>query len=83
MSNRIREDVFVYYASMPNTIDEMVLSGPDGYSVYINSNLTYEKQRHAYLHALGHIERGDIEDETRTVSEKELDDPVRYLKELG
>ena len=79
MGIRIRDDIFVYFTAMPDTMKEMVLPCNDGYTVYINNQLPIEVQRKSFLHALGHIERGDCENECRTVAEMEGDDPVLFL----
>lgn len=80
MCNRIRDDIFVYYAPMPEGMDELVLPCLDGYTIYINDKLPQERQNLSFLHALGHIERGDCENECKSMDEKEGDDPVLFLK---
>ena len=53
-------DVSVYIVDIP--VREMVVpSGPCSWTIYINSRLSYQGQREAYVHALGHILRGDWE----------------------
>jgi len=79
MCNRIRDDIFVYYAKMPEGMNEMVLPCLDGYTIYINDKLPDSEQMHSFLHALGHIERGDCEDECRAMDEKENEDPILFF----
>lgn len=52
-------DIYVYMIEMPSDVDEAVMPCMGGYTVYINANLTRERQEQAYLHALGHINAGD------------------------
>lgn len=52
-------DVYVYLIEMPGDVDEAVMPCAGGYTIYINSNLTRERQEQAYLHALGHINAHD------------------------
>ena len=55
------DDVFVYLVDMPHKVKEFVTPCTDGYTVYINSLLTYEQQVSAYQHALDHIRRDDLD----------------------
>lgn len=71
MDFRNRDNVFVYRVTAPPSVKEMVMPCADGYTVYINDSLSPEEQKAAYLHALDHIDRGDCEDECRSVDEKE------------
>ena len=57
------DDVFVYLVKLPPRISEMVSVGPDGYSVYIDSDLDMRGRTKAYRHALKHIERDDFSGE--------------------
>ncbi len=50
------EDVFVYPATLPHNIHECVAPCLDGYTVYINDQLSGDEQKEAYSHALAHIE---------------------------
>ncbi len=54
-------DIFLYYVELPDGIDEMVTPCLDGYTVYISSRISPERQRKAYLHALRHIRERDFE----------------------
>lgn len=55
-------DIFVYLVDMP--VREAV-TPCDGfcYTVYINARLSDSERQRAFLHALGHIQRGDFEKE--------------------
>ena len=54
-------DVFTYLVELPDQIEEMVVPCLDGYTVYIDQNLTAERRVSAFRHALRHILRGDHE----------------------
>lgn len=71
MCFRVRDDVFIYVVSAPASVNEMVMPCADGYTVYINEALSPEGKMAACQHALDHIDRGDCEDECRSVDEKE------------
>ena len=55
------EDVFVYPAPLPYNIHECVAPCLDGYTIYINDQLSGDEQKEAYSHALAHIENLDFE----------------------
>lgn len=59
-------DFFVRLVPFPvSRVGGAVVPNDDGtYSVYINANVTDERQREAYLHELGHIEAGDFYNST-------------------
>lgn len=52
-------DVFVYCTKMPHGVREMVVPCMDGYTVYVDEELTRNQQQRALLHALNHIVRCD------------------------
>ncbi len=54
-------EVYVYFASLPDGIKEVVTPCMDGYTIYISDKLTYEQRMLAYGHALHHIQNGDFE----------------------
>ena len=57
-------DVYVYLIDMPCKAREVVTPCLDGgYTVYINSRLSYQDRVKAYCHALRHIENNDFESE--------------------
>lgn len=53
-------DLFTYYVPLPDGINEMVAPCYDGYTVYIDSRLSEEKQYKAFEHALMHIYNEDF-----------------------
>lgn len=55
------DDVYTYLVRLPEQIDEMVVPCLDGYTVYIDQNLTAERRISAFHHAVRHILRGDFE----------------------
>ncbi len=66
-------DTFVYFASLPAGVDEIVVPCLDGFTVYIDENLSLDRQKKAYTHALEHIANGDFDyDNTASVHEVEL-----------
>ena len=56
-------DVYVHLLDFPNTkVSETVTENADGsYSIFLNSKMSFEKQKDAYNHALGHIVNLDFE----------------------
>lgn len=64
--------IFVYLVKMPPGITESVCPCDDGYTIYLDKDLTREELIKAYDHAILHIDNGDLWDETRTASEKEM-----------
>ena len=71
--------LFVYLVKIPGNIDEFVVPCKDGYTVYIDKDLTYEQQRMAYNHAVCHIQRGDFDGHGKCVDriEAECDEQSR------
>lgn len=55
------DDVYAYLVKLPSNIPEAVTKCSDGYTVYLNENMTHERQMEAYLHALGHIRNMDFD----------------------
>jgi hypothetical protein len=62
-------DVYVYRIELPGNIHEMVVpdSEDDGWTVYIDKNLSDQKYRESYDHAMKHIlgkhfEMHDVQD---------------------
>lgn len=55
------DDVYVYLIDMPDNIHEFVTPCTDGYTLYINRNLSERKRFEAYRHAVKHIQSGDFE----------------------
>lgn len=54
-------NIFIYLIDLPDGINEMVASGVDSFTVYIDRNLSDEKKLEAYNHALRHIEMGHFD----------------------
>lgn len=63
--------IFVYLIKMPPGVFEFVTPCEDGYTIYLDKNLTNERLIEEYEHAISHIDNGDFYDESRTVSQKE------------
>ena len=54
-------EIFVRIVPFPCAVGGMVIPNDDGtYNVYINANLSNQRQRKAFIHELMHIERGDL-----------------------
>ncbi len=53
--------IFTYLVKLPTNINEIVTPCADGYTIYIDKNLTHERQLEAYEHALHHIRRNDFD----------------------
>ncbi len=53
-------DTFIYVVNLPNGINEAVTPCIDGYTIYINANLSLEEQYKAYHHAMWHIQNDDF-----------------------
>ena len=63
-------DVYVYLVDLPCKVHEAVTPCLDGgYTVYINSKLSYQERVKAYNHALRHIENNDFwsEEDIQTI----------------
>lgn len=55
------DDIFIYLIDLPPKVDEAVAPCLEGYTIYINRNLSRDKQIKAYDHALKHITHNDFE----------------------
>ena len=55
------DNVWTYFVALPEGIAEMVAPCADGYAIYIDIRLTWEKRIAAFRHALAHIEAGDFD----------------------
>lgn len=54
------DDIFVYLVDMPHKARAVsVPCGDCDYTVYLNSNLTFEMREEAYRHELKHIRNND------------------------
>lgn len=64
MTDKSKEDIFVYLLNLPDGTKEAVSSNEDGtFSIFINSKLSRDGQLRAYEHALRHIQRNDFHKE--------------------
>lgn len=55
------DDVFIYFIDLPPKVSEAVTPCLDGYTIYINQNLSRDRQLKAYQHAIRHITNNDFE----------------------
>ena len=56
------DNIYTYLVNdMPISVKEFVVPCDGGYTIYINSKLSYIQQQIAYQHALKHIKNGDYE----------------------
>lgn len=55
------KDIYVYQIALPDGINEYVTPCFDGFTIYINQNLSYEQRQKAFAHALLHIKNRDFE----------------------
>ena len=55
------ENAYVYFTSLPDGINEMVVPCTDGYTIYIDESLNDDERLRAYKHALKHIDNRDFE----------------------
>lgn len=55
------DELFVYIVTLPPSISEMVTPCADGYTIYINDNLSPIGRAKAYAHAIKHIRNGDFQ----------------------
>ena len=53
--------IFVYQVALPGNVREAVTPCADGYTVYINENLSFEQRQKAFIHALRHISGSDFD----------------------
>lgn len=65
------DDIYVYLVDLPTAVPEMVAPCLGGYTIYLNAKLSYHDRVKAYLHALGHVERNDWENEDVQIIESE------------
>jgi hypothetical protein len=55
------DDIFVYCVSLPEGVYECVTPCLEGFTIYINKNLTQERKEEAFQHAIYHIKHKDFE----------------------
>lgn len=54
------DDVYVYYIKLPDGINEAVLSGTNGFTIYIDPRQSEAGIRRSYDHAMEHIRNADF-----------------------
>lgn len=54
------DEIYVYYVQMPQNVSEMVTPCYDGYTIYIDANLSDNDKYKAFIHALKHIANNDF-----------------------
>lgn len=57
----MNDRIFTYLIDMPTRVHEAVCPCADGYTIYLNSRLSYQDRVKAYNHAMKHIENNDFE----------------------
>lgn len=67
-------DIFVYLVDLPPKVAEMITPCENGFTVYLNSRLSYQDRVKAYMHALKHVERNDWNKDNVQMIEKEAHD---------
>lgn len=66
------DEIYVYLVGMEPGVHEAITPCMDGYTIYLDKNLTREQLVKEYNHAISHIENGDFYDDTRSASQKEM-----------
>ena len=65
-------EIYIYYAPFPMSVKEAIRPCSDGYTIYLNQNLTREQQLESLKHAVTHIILEHFEtDNGKTVEEME------------
>ena len=54
-------EIYVYFVCLPDGIDELVVSGVDQFTIYIDERLSDEQKQNAYDHAMKHIKSGHLD----------------------
>lgn len=52
--------IFTYIVSLPSGVNEAVMACADGYTIYINEDLSSIGRKKAFVHAMKHIDRNDF-----------------------
>ena len=52
--------IFTYIVPLPSGVNEAVMACADGYTIYINEDLSSMGRKQAFVHAMKHIDRGDF-----------------------
>lgn len=56
------DEVYTYLVDLPDGIDEMVTPCLDGYTGYIDKNLSWEQQKKEYDHIVAHLSKKHFEE---------------------
>ena len=54
------DNIYIYCTALPDGIKECITPCCDGYTIYLNENLSHEQRIMAYQHALVHIANDDF-----------------------
>lgn len=57
----VRDNIYIYLIDLPDGVRSTVLPCLDGYTIYINQNLSDEEMVNAYDHEIEHIDNGDYD----------------------
>lgn len=52
--------IFTYIVSLPSGVNEAVMACADGFTIYINEDLSSMGRKKAFLHAMKHIDKNDF-----------------------
>jgi len=52
--------IFTYIVKLPDGVNEAVMACADGYTIYINEDLSQRGRIEAFVHAMKHIDRNDF-----------------------
>lgn len=55
------DSIYIYYADLPDGLNEMVAPCADGYTVYLSTKLDHSARLRAFHHAIDHIAEGDFD----------------------
>lgn len=53
------DEIYIYFVSLPDGIDEMVVPCSEGFTVYLDEKLDDFGRAKSYLHAIDHIREKD------------------------
>lgn len=67
------DDVYVYTAHLPASVNGVTVIRGDDYLVFINDNKCPEKQNKALQHELEHIKRGHLYNDLMFIAECEIE----------
>ena len=52
--------IFTYFVQLPEGVHEAVMACAEGYTIYIDENLSQNGRIKAFVHAMKHIDKGDF-----------------------